>query len=396
MYCAAVSSCLDAPGLANLCANALRGAVGEFLAMEASVQNLAGGAVIQLKGRFDIQAAPCFEKALSGAFSGGSPRIIIDLADLEYIGSAGVRSLLVAWKRAQAEDRFVELIRARPDVKKVLMVVGLGDLLPVSDGVMQIMDLFRQDNPQNHQALNNARTFLADLFMALGIEARRAREVVKEIFTTCQALPTLAGIESELKSALRELKLSDRIRDSLSDRSRIIHGQIAPHLGAGSLLDIGAGDGAIGAAFGAGGRHVQLMDVVDYNRTGLPFALYDGMTIPFPDKSFDNALLIVVLHHCADPLRVLREARRVARRRIIVIESVYLSEPNRRFNMFFDWFYNRVLHDGVPVPFNFNSPEGWEHIFRREGFEVAASVDIGLDQVTVPEYHWLYALDIPA
>ena len=216
--------------------------------MEASVQNLASGAVIQLKGRFDIQAAPVFEKAISKAFGGGASRIIVDMADLEYIGSSGVRLLLTAWKRAQAEDRFLELIRARPDVKKVLMVVGLGDLLPISDGVMQIMDLFKQDNPQNHQALNNARTFLVELLVALGIEARRAREVVKEIFATCQALPTLAGIESELKNGLRLLKLADRIRDSLSDRARIIHGQVAPHVGAGSLLDIGArATGAIGS-----------------------------------------------------------------------------------------------------------------------------------------------------
>ena len=320
----------------------------------------------------------------------------MDLSDLAYIGSAGVRLLLMAWKRAQAEDRFVELIRAQPDVKKVLMVVGLGDLLPISDGVMQIMDLFKQDNPHNHQALNNARSFLADMLVALGIEARRAREVVKTIFTTCQTLSTLSGIESELKSELRELKLADRIRDSLSERSRIIHGQIAPHLGAGALLDIGSGDGAIGAAFRDGGREVQLMDVADQNRTDLPFRQYDGTTIPLPDKRFDYALLIAVLHHCEDPLRILREAMRVTRRRLIVIESVYLNEPNRRFNMFFDWFYNRVLHEGGAIPFNFNSPEGWEHIFRREGLAVAASVDIGLDQVTVPEYHWLYALDISA
>ena len=364
--------------------------------MELAVRNLASGAVIQLKGRLDAQAAPDFEKALSDIFGGGSSRIIVDLADLVYIGSAGVRVLLMAWKKAQAEDRFVELIHAQPDVKKVLMVVGLGDLLPISDGVMQIMDLFKQDSPQNHQALNNARTFLVELLVALGIETRRAREMVKTIFTTCQTLSTLSGIESELKNELGELKLTDRIRESLSDRSRVIHGQIAQYLAAGSLLDIGAGDGAIGAAFRDGGREVQLIDVVDYNRTDLPFRQYDGMTIPFSDKRFDYAFLIVVLHHCEDPLRILREAMRVTRKRLIVIESVYLNEPNRRFNMFFDWFYNRVLHEGVPIPFNFNSPEGWEHIFRREGLELVASVDIGLDQVTVPEYHWLYALDIPA
>ncbi len=139
---------------------------------------------------------------------------------------------------------------------------------------------------------------------------------------------------------------------------------------------------------------MHLVDVVDYNATSIPFRLYDGIHIPFPDKSFDLSFLIVVLHHCDEPLKVIEEAIRVTRKRIIVNESVYLNEANRRFNMFFDWFYNRVLHDGVNVPYNFNSPEGWEHLFRELGLGIAASVDIGLDQITVPEYHWMYVLDL--
>ena len=106
-------------------------------------------------------------------------------------------------------------------------------------------------------------------------------------------------------------------------------------------------------------------------------------------------LLISVLHHCTAPLDVVREAIRVTRRRIVVNEPVYLNEIHRRFNMFFHWFHNRVLYDDRTTAYNFNTPEGWEHVFREEGLVPAAGEDLGLDLPAVPEYHWMVVLDVP-
>ena len=355
---------------------------------------MVSGAVVRIHGRLDADAAMDFERALAGAIETDLPRIIVDMADVDYICSACLRVIVKITKLVQSKDNFIELIRTKPEVKKVLMVVGFDELLPLGEGSMQIIDVLKQTNHFNVQAMRNARFFLMDLFNTFGIENDSGERIIQEIFNVFSKESSSKNIEEQLKEILVELNLGKLISETLKERASKIYKQISPYIDeSGSIIDVGCGDGRIAQAFVGGDRKVQLIDTIDYNMVQLPFQRYDGVHIPFPDKSFDYSFAITVLHHCDQPLEVLKEMKRVTRKRLVIIESVYLNEAQRRFNMFFDWFYNRVLHDDVNVPYNFNSPEGWEHIFREDGLNVAASVDIGLDQVTVPEYHWLYVLE---
>jgi len=74
------------------------------------------------------------------------------------------------------------------------------------------------------------------------------------------------------------------------------------------------------------------------------------------------------------------------------------AEQQRKVNIFFDHFYNRVLHYSkdaktkVNIPFNFNAPNNWEKIFAKCGLKQETIIHLGLDQPTVPEYHTLHIL----
>ena len=205
--------------------------------------------------------------------------------------------------------------------------------------------------------------------------------------------------EQDCKRKLGELipdfgaKLKQRLTGARG-RSDIIFEQIKPHILGDSVLDIGAGDGRVGNLIQQTlCKNTTLVDVIDYNETGLPLQVYDGRVLPYASNSFDTSILSVVLHHADQPLQILQEAIRVTNQRIILIESVYFNEEHKSLNSILDWFYNRVLHTGVNCPFHFQTPTGWESTFRHYGLKVSASVDLGIDQPTVPEYHWLYAVD---
>ena len=364
--------------------------------MKIETEHVTNGLLIHVAGRLDAQAAGGFEAALNTAVESDLPRAVIEMTGVDYINSVCVRSLLQMYKRMREQKRFMEIMGTQPAVRKLLLVVGLDQLLPPSEGPARGIDQIKLRADEFGQTWDTVRQSLRDVFTALRIEPARARQAIDDIVRLgCGGLPE-AQIEAELKPLLADLNLAARFAGGRPERVRLIHDQIARYVPAGaSVLDLGCGDGLVGASFADGARQVQLADVKDRNRTALPFARYDGRTLPFPDKSFDVALLVTVLHHCDDPAAFLREVMRVTRRRIVAIETVYLSEPHRSFNIFFDWFYNRVLTDGDAVPYKFNSPEGWWFLFRKQHLAVTGCDDIGLEQAAIPEYHWLYALAVP-
>jgi SAM-dependent methyltransferase len=123
-------------------------------------------------------------------------------------------------------------------------------------------------------------------------------------------------------------------------RAADLTGRIAPHLAGGQVLDLGAGSGHTAALLKLWhGFFVTLLDVPPHtgafgqrwiaqpiaallaHKFNLPRRSYGGHTIPFPDQSFDTVVLAFVLHHCPDPERVLREAVRVSRGRLLVLED---------------------------------------------------------------------------
>ena len=138
-------------------------------------------------------------------------------------------------------------------------------------------------------------------------------------------------------------------------------------------------------------------------------------------NTFDLTLLKVVLHHCDDPLKVLREAARVTKTKgkIAILESTYdismsdlpaesyLDHPalydayfsldrgqQKKYGTFLDWFLNKLsFRNNANVPCNFNSPTEWEKIFCKNGLQVVEKKIVGIDQMVTPEFHVLYVLE---
>lgn len=184
----------------------------------------------------------------------------------------------------------------------------------------------------------------------------------------------------------------------LGERSEKVYEQIEPYIGKNStVLDIGCGDGKIGYIISLEkNSEVELLDVKDYNKTPLPLEIYDGTVIPRQSNSFDHVLLLTVLHHTDDPVTVMKQALRVAKKNVIVIESVYFEKIpfHKGVNKTLDWFYSRVLNDPeINVPFNFLTPTAWVAIFEKLGGNVTRIEYLGLDQPLVPEYHALYVVE---
>lgn len=91
------------------------------------------------------------------------------------------------------------------------------------------------------------------------------------------------------------------------------------------VLDLGAGDGKIAEYIKKkkGKVDINLLDVTDrHNETNLKMHVYEGGKIPFKDDFFDSVLIIFVLHHASKPLKTLKDAARVSKRKIIIVGDI--------------------------------------------------------------------------
>jgi len=93
------------------------------------------------------------------------------------------------------------------------------------------------------------------------------------------------------------------------------------------LLDLGCGLGGYSLELGKRGFAVRGLDVSDRyveraRSLGVEAETYDGSTLPLPDDGVDSVLMLEVIEHLDEPAALLAEARRVARR------NVLLSTPN--------------------------------------------------------------------
>ncbi len=132
---------------------------------------------------------------------------------------------------------------------------------------------------------------------------------------------------------------------------------------AASLVDVGCGDGVIMQLIQQQRPAMEITGlevVIRPERQGniLPF---DGQSLPLESNSVDVAMFVDVLHHTIDPLVLLAEAKRVARRAIVIKDHCrdgWLAGPTLRF---MDWVGN--AHHGVALPYNYWPEHRWRAAF---------------------------------
>jgi len=122
---------------------------------------------------------------------------------------------------------------------------------------------------------------------------------------------------------------------------------------------------------------VVSLDVVDANKTDMPFQVFDGKVFPVESGSFDVVLLLYVLHHAAEDRPLLEEARRVLRDhgRVLVAEDSVDGVWNRILTLGFHlylWLVTRMACDGT-----FRTTPQWQQRFYDAGFTLHKTLPLG-------------------
>ena len=79
------------------------------------IERSVGNAVLAtVSGRIDISNAGAFGESLSAALANANSALILDLSGVDYISSAGLRSLVIALKSSQAQGKAFGLAALQP------------------------------------------------------------------------------------------------------------------------------------------------------------------------------------------------------------------------------------------------------------------------------------------
>jgi anti-anti-sigma factor len=101
--------------------------------MQIQVTRPAGAAVMTVKGRMDAVTAQDFDRAFDALIQEKAVRIVLHFGGLEYISSAGLRSVLAAGKKAKSAQGSLVLCGLNGMVREVFEISGFATMLPLFD-----------------------------------------------------------------------------------------------------------------------------------------------------------------------------------------------------------------------------------------------------------------------
>jgi anti-anti-sigma factor len=108
--------------------------------METIKRKEKGVVIVAIKGRLDAGSSPDLEREIEKVMAEGENRLILDLAELNYISSAGLRIILAGAKKLKAKQGGLSIASLQSMVKEVFEVSGFSSIIPTFDSPDQALN----------------------------------------------------------------------------------------------------------------------------------------------------------------------------------------------------------------------------------------------------------------
>lgn len=152
--------------------------------MEVSIKQESTTFVFTLKGKMDTVTSPEFEKAMARALERGASNVIVNLSELQYISSSGLKSIILAEKQLKERQGSLVFTGLHGVVRDVFKLSGFLSIYEVFDTVESA--IARDTSVQTlsemkmEAVLDNLRTFMefvASNAREQGLDNKRVSEL---------------------------------------------------------------------------------------------------------------------------------------------------------------------------------------------------------------------------
>lgn len=100
--------------------------------------------IMNMKGKLDALTSPSIEKSLFELISKGRGKIILDLSEITYVSSAGLRMLLSVKKQLKSVSGQLVVSGLRPEVLDIMKICGFDHVLEIAKNKDEAQRLFKQ------------------------------------------------------------------------------------------------------------------------------------------------------------------------------------------------------------------------------------------------------------
>ncbi|PID85859.1 MAG: anti-anti-sigma factor [Chloroflexi bacterium] len=98
--------------------------------------------LVGVHGRLDQGLTPQLNEVLTALLDNGRYRLMLDLSDVSYINSGGLRCLVSAWRQARSENGDVVLFGLNERILEVFTMVGFDKVFHIVDTSLQAEAIF--------------------------------------------------------------------------------------------------------------------------------------------------------------------------------------------------------------------------------------------------------------
>lgn len=137
-----------------------------------------------------------------------------------------------------------------------------------------------------------------------------------------------------------------------------------------TVLDLGASDGRLSYEISKQFPNIKFEGVDTYVQpnTYIPIKRYDGVKLPYKDDSFDLVLIVDVIHHSNNPQELIKEAKRVTKKHILIKDHYYNNKFDYLLLKYSDYIGNKPY--SIELPYNFLKKQQWLNIFNKLSISV--------------------------
>jgi anti-anti-sigma factor len=100
--------------------------------MDIAFEEQGGVGIVKIGGRLDAVGAPEIELCCKERIENGTKRMVIDMGNVDYISSAGLRSLLVLAKSMKVAKGSLVVCALNPMVKEVMEISGFDKIFTIA------------------------------------------------------------------------------------------------------------------------------------------------------------------------------------------------------------------------------------------------------------------------